>query len=73
MDQSAVYRLLEDRSIVHVVIIVKVLPTDRVGVIVIIVLFRFMQMVKNPVNNSSNSPGIVTDFFKSLLTLFILG
>ena len=73
MDQSDLYRLLEDRSVVHVVIIIKVLPADRVGVIVIIVLFRFMQMIKNPVHDSSNSPGIVTDFFKSLLTLFILG
>ena len=71
MDQSDLYRLLEDRSVVHVVIIIKVLPADRVGVIVIIVLFRFMQMIKNPVHDSSNGPGVFTNLIQCLQLFFL--
>ena len=49
------------------------MPAYAVWIIIFMFLLIFLQMVEDFVYNSSNAPGIFTDFFKSLHVLFFLG
>ena len=71
MGQSSVSRLPEDNSIVHIVITIKVVPVDRIGVIVIVVLLAFMKMIQDSVCDSSNSHSVFADFLKKLSALVV--
>jgi len=73
MGHSFAFSLLQDPSVVHIVVTIEVIPADRVGVVIIVIVFllRFMEKIKYPVYHPPNGSGILADLLQCLDGFFI--